>query len=233
MSQTLFKATTPAIHNSSWDMGRVEKMENPWLQVPAADYDGHMSSPNVDQLSFLGMTFKEALGRYDCSAVAVLGCATGNGLEYIDRHETGKLTAIDINPEYLEIVWQRFKKSLAGLEIMEADLETCELEKNAYSLIFAGLVFEYLCPQKVLSRIVGCLKQKGVMVIVLQIPAKDVEKVTETPYTSLKKLESIMHLVSPQAFKAMAHDVGLEKLESETVTIGSGKSFYIGTYKKI
>jgi len=213
-------------------MRRVEKMETPWLKIPAVDYEAHMSSPNVDQLSFLGMTFKEALDKHDCSAVALLGCAIGNGLEYINSETTRRLTAVDINPDYLEVLRQRHEKSIQGLEIIEADLETCELEKRAYSLIFAGLVFEYLCPQKVLSRIADWLKQKGVMVIVLQMPSNDKRKITETPYASLKKLESVMHLISPQKFKAMANDAGLLEKKSEMVTLESGKSFHIGTYIK-
>lgn len=211
----------------------ITKMKNPWLEIPAADYEAHMSSPNVDQFAFLGMKFKDVLGRHDCSAVALLGCATGNGLEYIDRYATGKVTAIDINPEYLGIVRQRFEKSLSGLEIMEADLETCELEKRAYSLIFAGLIFEYLDPRKLLTGISGWLRKKGVMVAVLQLPSQNAKKVTNTSFVSLKKLESVMHLVSPQAFRAMARYAGLQELEAETVIPVTGKPFYVGTYIKM
>jgi len=208
-------------------------MKNPWLDIPAADYEAHMSSANVDQLTFLSRIFKNTLDKHDCSAVALLGCATGSGLEYIRRNVTGKVTVVDINPEYLEILRQRYEKSVQGLEIMEADLQTCVLDKQSYSLIFAGLIFEYLDPRKLLSRISGWLRQTGVMVAVLQLPAKNVKKVADTPYASLKKLESIMHLVSPQEFKAMAHDAGLQELEAEkTVTPGTGKPFYIGTFIK-
>jgi SAM-dependent methyltransferase len=207
-------------------------MDNPWLNIPAADYEAHMGSPDVGQLAFLGRTFKEAVERYDCSAVALLGCATGNGLEYVNREMTKKVTVVDINPEYLEMVRKRFNKSLPGLAIMEADLENCELEKRAYSLVFAGLIFEYLNPQKVISRVACWLRQKGVMVAVLQLPAKDGQKVTETPYAILKKLESVMHLLSPQDFNSMATDSGLLAADRRIITLGSGKSFYIGTYIK-
>jgi len=211
-------------------------MDNPWLNISADDYEAHMSSPNVDQLSFLGMTFKEALDKHDCSAVALLGCATGNGLEYINRYTTKKVTVVDINLEYLEILRQRHEKSVQGLEIIEADLETCELDNQAYSLIFAGLIFEYLDPRILLTGISGWLRKKGVMVAVLQLPARNVKKVTNTSFISLKKLESIMHLVSPQAFQAMARYAGLQELEAETVIPvipGPGKPFYIGTYIKM
>lgn len=207
-------------------------MENPWLNIPAADYEAHMSSPNVDQRAFLGRTFKEALEKHDCGKVALLGCATGNGLEYINSEATEKVTAIDINPEYLEIVRQRYEKTVSGLALIEADLQICKLEKQAYSLIYAGLIFEYLSPRKVLPGIADGLHRNGVMVAVLQLHSKGQKQITDTPYANLKKLESIMQLVSPQDFWAMAHDAGLHELEAETVTLESGKPFYIGTFAK-
>lgn len=191
-----------------------------------------MGSPDVDQLAFLSRTFQKCLGKQYCSAVALLGSATGNGLEHINIEVTKRVTVVDINPEYLEILRQRYEMSVPGLEIMEADLQTCELEKQAYSLIYAGLIFEYLDPQKLLPGISAWLRQDGVMVAVLQLPAKGVKKVTDTSYASLKKLESIMHLVPPQAFQAMAYDAGLRELESEIVALGSGKPFYVGTFIK-
>jgi len=59
------------------------------------------------------------------------------------------------------------------------------------------------------------------------------KKVTDTSFASLNKLESTMHLVSPKAFRAMACYAGLQELESETVVLASGKSFYISTYIKM
>ena len=115
---------------------------------------------------------------------------------------------------------------------MEADLEICILENKAYTLIFAGLVFEYIEPRKLLPRITSWLRPNGVMVSILQLPAKHLKSVSETPYTSLKNLNSIMNLISPLEFKSKANDAGLQEREAKTVTLESGKPFYIGTYAK-
>ena len=115
---------------------------------------------------------------------------------------------------------------------MEADLRICMLEKQAYSLIFAGLIFEYLDPLILLSRIADWLRSDGVMVAVLQLPVEHLKKITDTPYVSLKKLDSIMKFFSPHDFKSMAADTGLQERESKTVTFKSGKSFYLATYTK-
>jgi ubiquinone/menaquinone biosynthesis C-methylase UbiE len=191
-----------------------------------------MGSPDVDQLSFLSSAFREALELYDCETVALLGCATGNGLEHINKAATQKVTAIDINSEYLEILRQRYEKSVLGLEILRADLEICPIGNQEYSLVFAGLVFEYLKPRKVLRHISGGLRPGGVMVGVLQLPAVHLNKITETPYTSIKKLKPIMKLISPEDFKLMANEGGLNEIEGKRVILKSGKPFYVGTYAK-
>jgi len=71
----------------------------------------------------------------------------------------------------------------------------------------------------------------GILVAVLQMPAEGAS-VTETPYTSLKSLNSIMSLIDPNKFKIIAADVGLMAIEEKFITLETGKSFYIGTYKK-
>jgi hypothetical protein len=35
--------------------------DNPWLSIPAADYEAHMASPEVGQLPFLNAVFMETL----------------------------------------------------------------------------------------------------------------------------------------------------------------------------
>lgn len=71
----------------------------------------------------------------------------------------------------------------------------------------------------------------GIMVTVLQLPAKDLSSVTETPYASLKALNSIMNLLDPKQFKTIATDVGLMEIEEKVATLETGKLFYIGTYQ--
>lgn len=207
-------------------------MMNPWLTIPASDYEGHMGNPDVDQLSFLSVQFKEALERHICDSIALPGCATGNGLEHVKKDRTRRITAIDINPEYLEILGKRYGDHVQGLEVVQADLETCKLEKEAYSLIFAGLIFEYLVPEVLLGKIAQWLRRDGVLVAILQMPTEG-PSVTDTPYTSLKSLNTIMNLVNPERFKGIAADAGLSAMEEKVTTLETGKSFFAGTYKRM
>ncbi len=212
---------------------RQKKMKNPWLNIPASDYEGHMGLPEINQLSFLGDVFRTSLNKYDNSSIAYLGCATGNGLEYISNEKTYKLTAIDINPEYLEILKERYQTVISGLETIEANLDNFQGSGYQYSLIFAGLLFEYLSPKPLLKKIYTLLKKTGVMVVVLQLENTQIKKISTTPYSSLKQLDGIMNLISIPDFKLMAKEEKLEEFEGEIVTLESGKTFYIGAYKKI
>lgn len=135
-----------------------------------------------------------------------------------------------INPEYLEILRQRYEGYVPGLEIINADLEIYMMEDQAYSLILAGLIFEYVDPRKLLSNIARGLCPGGVMVSILQMPVEDSKKISETPYKSLNKLHSIMKLISPGSFKLMANSAGLQEIEETTVRLQPGKPFYIGAY---
>jgi precorrin-6B methylase 2 len=207
-------------------------MHNPWLHIPASDYEGHMSSPHIAQQQFLAQTFQETLNTYDSRFIAYLGCTTGNGLEFVNSDVTKQVTAIDLNPKYLEIVRQRYEHRVAGLEVVEANLETCVLKESAYSLIFAGLLFEYVAPEILLPKIASWLQINGVLVAVLQLPAKKSANVSESQYESLKTLAPIMELRPPAHFKTIAADGGLRQTEARIVNLASGKSFFIGTYIK-
>jgi SAM-dependent methyltransferase len=209
-----------------------KQMDNPWLNIPASDYEGHMNLPEVNQLSFLGNVFKESLAKYNNNSIAYLGCATGNGLEYISSEKTHKLTAIDINPEYLEILRNRFQSKIPSLETIEADLNDYQGNNQRYSLVFAGLIFEYLPSIPLLKKISNWLKKAGVMVVVLQLQDKHTKKVSDTPYSSLKQLDPIMKLISDRDFKLMAMENELMELEGKIITLESRKTFYIGAYGK-
>src|SRR5229473_1936879 len=96
-------------------------MSNPWLSIPLEDYERHMSSPGVQQLTVLAELFKRALDYCLPESVAVLGIAGGNGLEQIDCAATKRIVGVDINQRYLDEVQRRFG-TLAGLELHCRDL---------------------------------------------------------------------------------------------------------------
>jgi len=205
---------------------------NPWLTIPWEDYEGHMSSPVVKQSQFLNELFRGILRDYRPGSVAILGCATGNGFEHIDPAITQRVTGVDINPHYLRVLRTRFGLTIPGLQLVCADLATCELERESFDLVHCALVLEYLEPSVVIERAAGWLRPPGILVVVLQLPSAKSAKVSETQYKSLKRLEPIMKLVEPETVQRVAAEAGLSEVRAFKEMLESGKEFFVGHYLK-
>jgi len=79
-------------------------MKNPWLTIPAADYEAHMALPQVAQAQALNALMAAVLTQYAPKSLSVIGCTTGNGFEHIDTTHTRRVVGIDINPDYLAVL---------------------------------------------------------------------------------------------------------------------------------
>lgn len=207
-------------------------MKNPWLEIPAEDYEGHMGNKNVDQLIPLRRIFSKALKDYSPERIAILGCATGNGIEEIDFETVQKVFAIDINPKYLKILRERNQQNLSKIETIECDLDHCEISLEKIDFIYASLIFEYVNIKKVLKNISKWIKEEGVLLCVLQLPCETVPEVTPSPFRSLEKLSPIMKLVDKNDFINEAHLNNLQLILERTHALKSGKQFWEGRLKK-
>ncbi len=202
---------------------------NPWLTIPASEYEAHMGDPNVDQLQFLGRILGEALEAYRPESVAVLGCATGNGFERIDLAATKKIFGIDINKQYLEIASKRHSHRLEGLSLVCSDLFHWKPSAEVFDLVYAALIFEYLEPELLLERIQRSLKPDGKLVVVFQL-ANYGGAVSCAGYSGLRSLEETISLVEPESFRDSARSADLAELEGRVEQLESGKSFYVGHF---
>jgi len=198
---------------------------NPWLDIPEADYVGHMSHPSVNQRSVLNRLMREALEDVRPRAFLVLGCSTGNGLEHVDRSVTTRVTVVDINAAYLSRLADRFPNPGFELEIRCADLNEAMLESNAFDLVHAALVCEYVSWQPLIPRVAQALTRGGALSVVLQRPAPSIPAVTPTQFKSLQSLESLFHFVDPDAVIEAAQDGGLTRALRRTEPLPSGKAF--------
>jgi ubiquinone/menaquinone biosynthesis C-methylase UbiE len=191
-----------------------------------------MSSDKVGQSPVLNQIFAETVAEFCPLSMAVLGCSTGNGFEHIDPDVTQRVVGIDINPDYLNILEQRHRRRLTQLELVCADIASCRLETRSFDLVHGALIFEYVEPERVLPGLATWLRAGGVLSVVLQLPSPTSNKVSETPYRSLRSLGSIMHLVQPVVFKRIAGRSGLSMLQSREIDLRLGKKFHVATYRK-
>ena len=212
-------------------MGGRDNCSNPWLSIPASDYEGHMKSPRVLQQQFLSAVFRGVLERFRPRSVAVPGCATGNGFEHIDPRVTQTVVGIDINPEYIALARDRFAAGLPGLRLLCLDIADCDLESRSLDLVHCALVLEYIDPRIAVLKSASWLRAGGVLSVVLQLPSPGHEKVTVTEYKSVACLDAAMHLVEPGDVDRVAGEAGLRLDAARVETLESGKSFYVATYK--
>jgi ubiquinone/menaquinone biosynthesis C-methylase UbiE len=207
-------------------------MKNPWLQIPASDYEAHMALPEVAQSQALSRVMASALQEYAPRTLAVIGCATGNGFEHIDISYTRRVVGVDINPAYLAVLKSRFSGKIPGLELMEADVASPGFRIDPVSMVFAGLLFEYVDVSAALGNIARSLAPEAILVAVLQLPSPKSAPVTDTHYKSLELLAPIMNLVSPSEFFDTCSRVGLQQIKTDTIKLTQGKAFFVGFYRK-
>lgn len=203
---------------------------NPWLTVPAGEYEAHMASPEVGQLPVLAELLRADLARYRPSTLAVLGCATGNGFEHIDPGVTTRVVGIDINPEYIGIARERHAQRLPRLQLIHGDVVSADFPACSFDLVHAALVFEYVDAARVLPRVARWLRPGGVLTVVLQGPSASAPPVTPTPWRSLEALSPILRLVDPLAFGRIAAASGLVPRDAARVGLPAGKSFHAAHY---
>ena len=148
-------------------------MINPWLLIPASDYEAHMTLPEVAQAQAIAEVFASALSEYAPASLAVFGCTTGNGFNHIDTLQTRRVVGVDINPEYLTILKNRFGAIIPGLQTIEADFTISDFRIEPVSMVFAGLVFEYVSICDALLCIERCMVPGAILVAILQLPFID------------------------------------------------------------
>ena len=207
-------------------------MRNPWLDIPEVDYVGHMSSPAVNQRSVLSRLMGDALESARPRTMLVLGGSTGNGLEHVNPDVTSRVTVVDLNPAYLRRLGERFPHPGFGLEVRCADLADVVLEPEAFDLVHAGLVFEYVEWPLLLPRVATTLRPHGVLSVVLQLPSASSPAVTPTTFSSLRSLESLFRFVEPGALVEAARGERLTLTNRRTESLPAGKAFEVLRFVK-
>lgn len=205
-------------------------MKNPWLDIPLDDYESHMTLPHVGQSQLLSRLLGEAIESYRPSSIALLGCAGGNGLERVPSTSVERVVGIDINPRYLERTADRYRDHIPRLELFAGDLGVDRFVFEPVDLVFAGLIFEYVDTTKLLEQALSMLTNGGRLVSVVQLPGS-IEDVTPSPYTTLKRISSVLHVVSPNRLAALARESGFDMEAERVVTATGGKAFQVSVFR--
>ncbi len=196
-------------------------MRSPWLDVPLADYEGHMA--HVGQAALLDRLFAEALAAVQPQSLAVLGAAGGNGFERLVGGSPARTVAVDINCRYLAELERRYKEKITGLEIVCADICDESLDFPPVDYVHAALVLEYVDATAALRQVRRWLSPGGSLGIVLQLPG--IASVSPSPFTRLAPLGEAMRLYEEDEFRAIAGAAGFAQTAREVIVMPAGKRF--------
>lgn len=204
-------------------------MKNPWLDVPLADYEGHMALPGIEQAQLLSDIFADALAKFSPRSVAVIGCAGGNGFDRIPP-TASRVVGVDLNPRFVAETEARFRDRIDNLELIAGDIQSPEVSFAPVDLIFLGLVLEYVDVEAVMARMPSMLAPRGHMVTVLQLPTVGHQQVSPSPFKSVTPVGDVMHLVPPVRLQNSIEAHGCIQLESRNVVSQGGKQFQVQTF---
>lgn len=205
--------------------------KNPWLMIPSADYEAHMSSPNVRQLELLRTVLRDLLEEFQPRSLVVPGCATGNGFEHVRPEVTSRVTGIDINPEYLAVARGRYEARIPGLTLMCADIAEVELPPASADLVYAGLILEYVELRPTIEKFCRWLRPGGVLALVIQLGGPE-ENVTRTGYPAVQRLASVLRPVDPAVLEELAERNSLLLIRAARMEPVPGKVFVAALYRK-
>lgn len=198
-------------------------MASPWLDIPLADYEGHME--HVGQAQLLDRLLGRALDQFRPASAAVLGAAGGNGFVHFERSRCRRVVAVDLNPAYLQELELRYRVRIPGLRIACTDLDDPGFDIGPVDLVQAALVFEYVDAASLLGRIRRWLKPGGRLCSVLQLASPSQPAVSPSAFPGLERLGRAMALQEPAAFRSMARDAGLAERHAEAIELPAGKRF--------
>lgn len=206
-------------------------MSNPWLSIPLADYEGHMSAEGVRQLGIVADLFKFALNYCRPESVAILGIAGGNGVDQIDCATTTRIVGVDINRAYLDEVRRRFG-ALSDLELHCCDLAEREFRLAPVKLVHAALIFEHAGLDLALENALSLVAPDGKLSVILQLPSNEEQGVATTSYTSMQALKQCFALIGAAEFQDLLKRKGFELVMHERRSLPAGKALWLGIFAR-
>ncbi|GEJ56886.1 class I SAM-dependent methyltransferase [Anaeromyxobacter diazotrophicus] len=202
---------------------------NPWSLVPAADYEAWMGPAGAGLTAPLSALFEKVYAARQPRRLAVLGVATGNGLEHVDPAVTRVVAAVDVNLSYLAVARQRFMRLGPSLQLLCADAEQVELEPGGFDLVHAAMVLEHLDPRALLPRAASWLAPGGALSVVLRLPGGD--PVPAQPgAAALREAVEQTRLVPPEELRQLAAASGLAERRAFVVPLPGGRRLFTALY---
>ena len=199
-------------------------MDNPWVTVPAADYERHMEHESVRQGEMIRKHLARCLERFEPESLLYLGAGVGNGLENARVSRLRDILAVDVNAEYLATLHDRFE-TLGTLRTERCSFPEGFRDAARFDMAYGPLFFEYVDLESALITVAARLARKGHLAVLLQQPSEQ-GHMTDTGVTAMEAVVPVMTLRDPGAFVDVAYRVAsLVPVATEDVVSPCGKPF--------
>ena len=182
-----------------------------------------MSHHLVGQADLLNSLTKKYLEEIKPEVAVFLGIAGGNGLEHIDNNATREVYGIDVNQDYLDTAFVRFRNRISSLKLLNIDIAESSKSICEADFIWAALILEYTGIEKALDFCENNIRKGGHLVVSIQ-SNNNVQSVSPTGIETVKKAGEIFSLVDPEILLNKAAEKGYRLIGKEENVLPNGKS---------
>jgi hypothetical protein len=204
-------------------------MPNPWSLVSAVEYEALMGPGGTGELAPLAALFAKLYAARRPRRLAVLGVATGHGLEHVDPRTTSRVVGVDVNLSFLAVARQRHLRLGPRLELFCAELARAALEPEGFDLVHAPLALERADAGALLPRLAGWVAPGGACSIVARLPGGEPPPAA-TP--AARAVAESDRLVSPDVVRGVLAGAGLVERRAYEVPRPGGRWLFVGLWEK-
>ena len=215
-------------------MNPIEKINDSstlWNQVSLADYENHMSHETVAQLPLLSALTKKYLEKHQPQKPLFLGIAGGNGLEHVDATTVEHVVGIDINEDYLQQTYLRFKNTLPQLKLIKCNIDETTETFIQSDFIWAALFLEYVDLKNCIQFMLNNLSEKGLVIVTIQSNNGN-GAVSQSGIEGVKVLNGQFKSINREIVLTAMNGFGFNLAEEESNELPNGKTFLTFTFIK-
>ncbi len=197
-------------------------LTNPWPGITAADYEAHMSHPDVLQLQALNSIFQSQYEDYLPETLLYIGICTGNGLEHVRPEVTRTVYGIDINEHFLNLCTARYGEKIGSLQTRCLDLNHEYFSEATVDLVVVNLVLEFIDIERFIGQLRQVMKKGTIVSIVFQV-RHDAPRISSSGVKAMEVLSGFKQEVDRKFLEKQLLRAGLVRIREQNRFMSDGK----------
>lgn len=166
--------------------------------------------PGSEEVTKLALQFIEGLS--ENSHIADIGCGTGGQTIHLAKHTKGQITAIDLMPEFVEVMNSRLKQSIFKdrIKVIEASMAEPPFQEEEFDLIWAEGSIYHIGYENGLQQLRKYLKPNGIIAVseaswFTDNPPAEIAAFWDQNYPEIDTIDKKIHQMQNAGYKPIAH----------------------------